>query len=105
MPKLFVTDRQGTERAVDAADGLTVMEAIRDNGFDELLALCGGCCSCATCHVHVDPAFKDKLPAMSSDEDDLLDSSDDRDENSRLSCQIPFTPELDGLRVRIAEED
>jgi 2Fe-2S ferredoxin len=105
MPKLFVTDRQGTERAVDAGDGLTVMEAIRDNGFDELLALCGGCCSCATCHVHVDPAFKDKLPPISTDEDDLLDSSDDRDENSRLSCQIPFTPELDGLRVRIAEED
>ena len=65
MPKLFVTDRQGTERAVEVADGLTVMESIRDNGFDELLALCGGCCSCATCHVHVDPAFKDLLPAMS----------------------------------------
>jgi 2Fe-2S ferredoxin len=105
MPKLFVTDRQGTERAVEVGDGLTVMESIRDNGFDELLALCGGCCSCATCHVHVDPAFKDKLPPMSEDEDDLLDSSDDRDENSRLSCQIPFTPDLDGLRVRIAEED
>lgn len=105
MPKLFVTDRQGTERAVEVADGLTVMESIRDNGFDELLALCGGCCSCATCHVHVDPAFKHLLPAMSEDEDDLLDSSDDRDENSRLSCQIPFTPELDGLKVRIAEED
>jgi 2Fe-2S ferredoxin len=105
MPKLFVTDRQGTERAVDVSDGLTVMEAIRDNGFDELLALCGGCCSCATCHVHVDPAFKDKLPPMSDDENDLLDSSDDRDETSRLSCQLPFTPDLDGLKVRIAEED
>mgnify|MGYP001201191335 CR=1 FL=1 len=105
MPKLFVTDRQGNERAVEVGEGLTVMEAIRDNGFDELLALCGGCCSCATCHVHVDPEFKDRLPAMSADEDDLLDSSDDRDETSRLSCQIPFTAELDGLRVRIAEED
>ena len=60
MPKLIVTDRQGTERAVEADEGLTVMEAIRDNGFDELLALCGGCCSCATCHVHVDPAFADR---------------------------------------------
>ncbi|HTM94685.1 MAG TPA: 2Fe-2S iron-sulfur cluster-binding protein [Croceibacterium sp.] len=105
MPKLFVTDRQGTERAVEVGDGLTVMESIRDNGFDELLALCGGCCSCATCHVHVDPAFKDLLPPMSEDENDLLDSSDDRDENSRLSCQISFTPDLDGLKVRIAEED
>ena len=105
MPKLIVVNRAGEESTVDVADGLTVMEAIRDNGFDELLALCGGCCSCATCHVHVDPAFKDKLPAMSEDEDDLLESSDHRDENSRLGCQVPFTADLDGLRVTIAQED
>ena len=105
MPKLIVVNRDGEERAVEADSGLTVMEAIRDNGFDELLALCGGCCSCATCHVHVDPAFKDKLPAISEDEDDLLDSSDHRDENSRLSCQINLTDDLDGLRVTISEED
>ena len=105
MPKLNVINRSGEETTVEVEDGLTVMEAIRDNGFDELLALCGGCCSCATCHVHVDPAFKDKLPEMSEDEDDLLESSDDRDETSRLSCQIEFTEDLDGLKVRIAEED
>ena len=62
-----------------------------------LLALCGGCCSCATCHVHVDPAFKDKLPPMSEDENDLLDSSEHRIASSRLSCQVPLTPELDGI--------
>lgn len=105
MPKLIVVTRSGEEREVEADAGLTVMEAIRDNGFDELLALCGGCCSCATCHVHVDPAFRDKLPQMSMDEDDLLDSSSDRDEYSRLSCQIPFSAELDGLKVTIAQED
>ena len=105
MPKLIVTTRSGETSTIDTIDGLTVMEAIRDNGFDELLALCGGCCSCATCHVHVDPAFKDRLPAMSEDEDDLLDSSGDRDEFSRLGCQIPFTADLDGLKVRIAQED
>lgn len=105
MPKLTVVTRDGEERTVEAASGLTVMEAIRDNGFDELLALCGGCCSCATCHVHVDPAFVDLLPAITEDEDDLLDSSDDRDATSRLSCQIPFTDALDGLKVRIAAED
>ncbi|MFC3102058.1 2Fe-2S iron-sulfur cluster-binding protein [Altererythrobacter lauratis] len=105
MPKLIVVNRAGEERAVEAGDGLTVMEAIRDNGFDELLALCGGCCSCATCHVHVDPAFADKLPPMSEDENDLLDSSDHRVATSRLSCQIPFTAELDGIRVTIAPED
>ena len=105
MPKLVVVTREGQESAIEVEDGLTVMEAIRDNGFDELLALCGGCCSCATCHVHVDPAFAEKLPKMSEDEDDLLESSDHREANSRLSCQIPFTPDLDGLKVTIAPED
>ena len=105
MPKLIVTTRSGETSTIDTIDGLTVMEAIRDNGFDELLALCGGCCSCATCHVHVDPEFFGKLPPISEDEDDLLDSSGDRDEWSRLGCQIPFTADLDGLKVRIAQED
>ena len=105
MPKLIVVNRAGEESTVDVEDGLTVMEAIRDNGFDELLALCGGCCSCATCHVHVDPAFADKLPEMSEDEDDLLESSDHQSESSRLGCQVPFTGDLDGLRVTIAPED
>lgn len=105
MPKLFVTTREGATSEVDVGEGLTVMEAIRDNGFDELLALCGGCCSCATCHVLVDPEFADKLPPMSEDEDDLLESSDHRAANSRLSCQLPFTSDLDGLKVTIAPED
>jgi 2Fe-2S ferredoxin len=105
MPKLIVVNRAGVESTVEAGAGLTVMEAIRDNGFDELLALCGGCCSCATCHVHVDPAFAALLPAMSEDENDLLDSSDSRDATSRLSCQLPLTDALDGLRVTIAVED
>ena len=105
MPTLTVVNRAGVESTVEASAGLTVMEAIRDNGFDELLALCGGCCSCATCHVHVDPAFADRLPPLGDDEDDLLESSDHRDATSRLSCQIALTPELDGLRVTIAPED
>ncbi len=105
MPKLIVVNRAGEETAIEVENGLTVMEAIRDNGFDEMLALCGGCCSCATCHVHVDPEFVGKLPALSEDEDDLLESSDYRTENSRLSCQVPFTADLDGLRVTIAPED
>ncbi len=105
MPKLVVVTREGEESTIEVGDGVTVMEAIRDNGFDELLALCGGCCSCATCHVMVDPAYNDKLPAMSEDEDDLLESSDHRTANSRLSCQIPFTDALDGLKVTIAPED
>ena len=105
MPKLIVVTREGEEREIEGEIGLSVMEAIRDAGIDELLALCGGCCSCATCHVHVDPAFADVLPKMSADEDDLLESSSNRDATSRLSCQLPFTAALDGLRVTIAEED
>lgn len=81
------------------------MEVIRDGGSDELLALCGGCLSCATCHVHVDSDFVALLPKMSDDEDDLLASSDHRNERSRLSCQIPMTDALSGLRVTIAPED
>lgn len=105
MPKLIVVTREGEEREVEGEVGLSVMEVIRDNGFDELLALCGGCCSCATCHVHVDPEFADKLSPMSEDENDLLDSSSDRNETSRLSCQLQFTNALDGLKVTIAAED
>ncbi len=105
MAELFVTTREGKELTLKAAKGLSVMEIIRDGGVDELLALCGGCCSCATCHVHVDPAFADKLSPMSDDENDLLDSSDHRAPTSRLSCQIAFTDALDGLKVTIAPED
>jgi len=105
MPAITVITREGEERAVDAGAGLSLMEAIRDAGIDELLALCGGCCSCATCHVKVDPAFLPLLPAMSEDESDLLDSSEHRDVTSRLSCQISMGEELAGLRVTIAPED
>lgn len=105
MPKIVVVNRAGEETTVEADAGLSVMEAVRDNGFDELLALCGGCCSCATCHVYIDPAFADKVSPMSEDENDLLDSSDHRNETSRLSCQVQLTAELEGLRVTIAPED
>ena len=105
MPKLFVTTRDGSESVIDAEDGLSVMESIRDAGIDELLALCGGCCSCATCHVHVDPEWSDAVGPAKADEDDLLDTSDHRVATSRLSCQIPFGPALDGIAVTVAPED
>ncbi len=105
MPQVIVTTREGEVREVEGEAGLSLMEVLRDGGVDEILALCGGCCSCATCHVHVDPEFAAKLPPMSEDEDDLLDSSSDRDQTSRLSCQIPFSAALDGIEVRVAAED
>jgi 2Fe-2S ferredoxin len=105
MAKLVIVNGEGAEKEVEVSNGFTVMEAIRDNGFDELLALCGGCCSCATCHVYIDPAFADKVPAMSEDENDLLDSSDHRQATSRLACQVKVTDALDGMKVTIAEQD
>ena len=105
MPRLTIITRDGESHEVEARVGWSVMENIRDHGFDELLALCGGCASCATCHVHVGEEWLGKLKPMGGDEDDLLDTSDHRVATSRLSCQILFAPELDGLTVRIAPED
>jgi 2Fe-2S ferredoxin len=105
MAQVFVTKRDGTEVTVSAAAGKSVMQALRDNGIDEILALCGGCCSCATCHIYVDAAFADRLPPISADENDLLDGTTDRRDTSRLSCQVQLTDALDGLKVTVAPED
>lgn len=105
MAKIVVTRRDGSVDMIDGEDGLTLMEAIRDAGVDELLALCGGCCSCATCHIIVATDWAAKVGGASGDESDLLESSSHRRPTSRLSCQITLAPELDGLAVEIAPED
>ena len=105
MPQLHVTTRNGEVHAVDADIDISVMEAIRMQGIDEVVALCGGACSCATCHVYIDEAWLHQLPPISADEDDLLDSSDHRTNLSRLSCQIRVADELDGLTLTVAPED
>jgi 2Fe-2S ferredoxin len=105
VPRLIVIGRDGKQRELAAGSNLSLMEAIRDAGVDGIFALCGGVCSCATCHVHVDPEFASLLPPMSKDEDALLDSSSQRDNRSRLSCQIRFDESLSGLRVTVAQED
>lgn len=105
MIRLKIENRVGETREIGVEPAGSLMEAIRDNGFDELLASCGGCCSCATCHVVIDAGFSFELAAMSPDEDSLLDSSDHREKGSRLSCQIPLSNELDGLKLRIAPRD
>lgn len=81
------------------------MEALRNYGVDELLALCGGCCSCATCHVYVSERDLHKLSPMEVNENDLLESSSHRTPQSRLSCQIRLNDTLDGMTIRIAPED
>lgn len=105
MSKLIVVTRTGEEMSVDGQTGRSVMEIMRDASVPDLLALCGGSRSCATCHVWVDQAFVDKLPAVVEEENDLLDSSSYRQPNSRLSCQLPWSDALDGLRVTLAPDD
>lgn len=105
MVEIVVIGRDGSEAVLHGAVGTSLMEALRDNGVDELLALCGGCCSCATCHVYLDDETFAKLPERSNDENDLLESSDQRNSMSRLSCQISLAEELKGMRVIIAPED
>lgn len=104
MPQLTVTTRSGAVVSLDVEANRTLMEVIRDSGISELLALCAGCCSCATCHVHVDADFAGRLSPMSEDEDALLGASEHRSPTSRLSCQIRITNALDGLRVTVAPE-
>ena len=106
MPLIKVTTRDGETHDLDAEENQTLMEVIRDNGIDGMDAICGGCCSCATCHVYVDPEFMAKLPPLSEDEDMLLDGSLHRKpEVSRLSCQIRVSDSLNGLSLEIAPED
>lgn len=104
VASVFVTTREGETHRLEAQPGLSVMEIIRDAGISELLALCGGSCSCATCHVYVDPEFESRIGQMSEDENDLLDAASYRKHNSRLSCQIRFSDALEGLKVTIAPD-
>ena len=105
MGTLFVQTRRGAQITLPAEAPQTLLEVLRAGGVDEVEALCGGSCSCATCHVIVDPRFADRLLPLGDDEDALLDSSDHRAPTSRLSCQIVFRSDLDGLRVTIAPKD
>ena len=104
MPIVRVTDRDGVERELDAPSGVTLMEPLRDMD-DGVAAICGGMCSCATCHVYVDPGWLAKLPAPMSDESDMLGDLITRRANSRLSCQIMLNDSLSGLKVTIAPEE
>lgn len=97
--------RNGDVHIMDAAPGSSLMEAARGSGVDDMLALCGGCLSCATCHVIIDDRWIDMVGLADADENDLLDSSDHRTATSRLSCKMLLTDALDGLCVTIAPED
>ena len=104
MPLLRVVDRDGVEHEVEAKSGLKVMETLRELDYG-VAAICGGMCSCATCHVYVDSEWLAKIPPAMSDEKELLNELSHHELNSRLSCQIEFTDALAGLKVTIAPDE
>jgi 2Fe-2S ferredoxin len=104
MPRVTFIQPDGSRRVVEAAAGTTVMEAAIDNDVAGIVAECGGACSCATCHVYVDPAWADKLPPPDAQEDGMLGCVLERRATSRLSCQLVLKPALDGLVVEVAKE-
>lgn len=105
MPKVTYIEHGGELRIVDVPVGHTVMEGGRNAGVAGIVAECGGACSCATCHVYVDPDWVDRLPAKESMEIDMLDFAPGMNpERSRLGCQIRITADLDGLIVNVPEE-
>ena len=102
MPKITFIQPDGTEQTVEIAAGWSVMEGAVRSLVPGIDADCGGACACATCHVYVDPAWKAKLPEPNEEEIGMLDGAFDVTHDSRLSCQIIFTKDLDGLKVKLA---
>lgn len=103
MPKVTYIDSEGTSRDVDAKNGSSIMEAAVQNMIPGIDADCGGACACATCHVYVAAEWMDKLDAKDDMEDSMLDFAEEVKENSRLSCQLILTNELDGIVVTTPE--
>ena len=103
MPRLIFVNSEGTEKSVEAENGLYVMEIARDNDLD-IEGTCGGSISCCTCHVIIDKDWFSIVGGPNPDEEDMLDLAVGLQPTSRLSCQIQVTNELDGLRMTIPEE-
>lgn len=103
MPKIIIVEHNGAEHVVEAKEGQSVMQAATENMIPGILADCGGYCNCATCHCYVDEKWESSIPAAEEAERDMLTCAIDPQANSRLSCQILVTSELDGLLVRLPE--
>jgi 2Fe-2S ferredoxin len=101
MPKIVFIGHDATQYVVETQLGRSVMQAAVENFVPGIVADCGGCCSCGTCHGFVDPQWISKIPAVQADERSLLEGLLETQDNSRLTCQIDVTPELDGLIVRL----
>ena len=103
MAKIHFVDHTGEKRTIEVENGATVMEAAIRNAIPGIEAECGGACACATCHVYVDAEWLEKTGSRSAMEESMLDFAENVEENSRLSCQIKVSDELDGLVVRMPE--
>lgn len=104
MPTVTFVEHNGTTHTVESALDRSLMQVAIDNGVPGILGDCGGACSCATCHAHVDERWAARLPPMSETETFMLDGVPERSSASRLCCQIRLTPELDGMLVRLPAE-
>ena len=103
MPKIVFIEPGGVRREIDAPVGITLMEAARQHGIEGVVAQCGGACACATCHVYVDPAWAPKLEPREDMEEGMLENAWEPRDNSRLSCQIHITADMDGMQVIVPQ--
>lgn len=103
MPLVKYINHDGTANEIEVPVGNSVMQGAVDNMLDGIIAECGGSCSCATCHCYIDEAWADKVPPASEMEKDMLECVLEPQDNSRLSCQINVTDELDGLVIKLPE--
>ena len=105
MPKVTYITPDGTRHEVEVENGYSVMECAINNDIEGIVAECGGACACATCHSYVDEAWLDKMPPMDDMEDSMLDAAFERKDNSRLTCQIEISSDLDGLIIHVADNE
>lgn len=103
MPRITFIEHDGTQYEIDAPVGKSLMQVAIDNAVRGIVADCGGCCTCATCHGYVDPAFAEAMPEKSEDEEMMLEGALEVLDNSRLTCQLFVTEEMEGLIVRLPE--
>ena len=99
--KIVVIDREGNRSTIDGDNNSTLMEVIRDEGLD-IEAACGGCCSCATCHVYIDNKWLEKLPPIHDEEESMLDQAFHVTSQSRLGCQIEYNISINGIKLTLA---
>ena len=105
MPTIHYITNDGEKHSVEVENGYSVMEGAINNNINGIVAECGGACACATCHAYIEEGWAEKLPPMDDMEDSMLDAAFERQDNSRLTCQIEVSDALDGLVVRVGENE